>query len=162
MWPLDPLPDQVLCTLVCEDFSHGQPDVLHLSCMVEKLFTLGGKEEGGRERETGGIAGWREGRGWGKEGGKREKRKKAGRCVEGAFYTYIHWLTTKLCYNWYELITCSKQKRLQRLVVTRANTNDYGRFVPRGWLDSTTSRLRTRYTCARAQCSIRLDRSRDI
>jgi len=38
--------------------------------MVEKLLTLGGKEEGGkermeregRERETGGIAGWREGR----------------------------------------------------------------------------------------------------
>ena len=38
----------MLCTLVCKDFSHGQPDVLHLSCMVEKLFTLGGKEEGGK------------------------------------------------------------------------------------------------------------------
>ena len=58
------------------------------------------------------------------------------------------------------------QKRLQRLVVTRANTNDSGRFVPRrsrGWLDSSivesiatcTSRPRTRYIiymCARAQC----------
>ena len=44
--------------LVCKDFSHGQPDVLHLSSMVKKLFTLrregggGGGEEGGEGRES--------------------------------------------------------------------------------------------------------------
>jgi len=43
----------MLCALVCKDFSHGQPDVLHLSCVVEKLFTLGGKEEA-RRRQGGG------------------------------------------------------------------------------------------------------------
>ena len=47
--PLDPTPDQVLCALVCKDFSHGQPDVLNLSCIPEKHFTLGGKE-GEKER----------------------------------------------------------------------------------------------------------------
>jgi len=44
----------MLCALVCKDFSHGQPDVLHLSCMVEKLFTLGEiKGEGRGERKNG-------------------------------------------------------------------------------------------------------------
>jgi len=38
----------MLCALACKDFSHGQPDVLYLSCTVEKLLTLGGKEEGGK------------------------------------------------------------------------------------------------------------------
>ena len=66
LWLLDPPPDRVLCVLVCKDFSHGQPD-LHLSCVVEKLFTLGGKEEGGR--------GMRE-----EKGEKENGRKMCGGC----------------------------------------------------------------------------------
>ena len=66
LWPLDPPPDQVLCALVCKDLSHGQPDV-HLSWMVEKLLTLGGKDEGekGMDEE-------------GKKGEKEKGRKKCG------------------------------------------------------------------------------------
>jgi len=66
LWSLDPPPDQVLCALVCKDFSHGQPDVLHLSCVVEKLLTLGGKEE---ERRKGRVKGKRDRRNSKVEGG---------------------------------------------------------------------------------------------
>ena len=69
----------MLCALVCKDFSHGQPDVLHLSCVVEKLFTLGGKEERGKKGRMEGEGGKGEGGKEEQQGGGREGMRERGR-----------------------------------------------------------------------------------
>ena len=95
----------MLCALVCKDFSHGQPDVLHLSCVVENSSPWEElKEKGGgkgrMERETGRNSRVEGGKGM-REGEKRGKMYGEGDRTVYPSAVYILRHIMKLCYNWY-------------------------------------------------------------